>query len=89
MSKINESIARLDRSAHRIGYPLRERGVNVRELTTPDGERVLKYRPDGKGTVKVEAYVWDSDAWKLDATQHKTVDQMEKLILRLHDQTKE
>lgn len=85
---MNETIARLDRFAHRLGYPLTERGVNGRELTVPDGSRILKYKPGGKGIVRVEALVWEDPPgrWKPDAVQHKTVDQMEALIMRLHGQ---
>jgi hypothetical protein len=81
MSKINEDIARLDRFARRVGLDLTERGVNVRVIDL--GTRLLKYKPGGKGVVKVEASILSEGGATLDAVQHKTTQQMEALFLRL------
>lgn len=86
MSKINETIAVLDRSARSVGLALTERGVNRREFTIRG--RLIRYRPDGKGTVRVEAFAWTDSfgrsepGWKLDAIAHRTVEQMEALFIK-------
>lgn len=55
MNKINPTIARLDRDARRMGIDLKERGVNRREFSY--GDRLLTYKPGGKGVVRIEAVV--------------------------------
>lgn len=83
MNKPNPTIARLDRSARRAGLLLTERGVNKRELTLPDGSRILSYKPGGKGVVRVESLIWKRQAWRVDSIAHRTVPQMEALFARL------
>lgn len=84
MNQINPTIARLDRAAARLGLSMREPGVNRREITLSGAEgRLLRYRPGGKGVVKVESVLPAIDGWKLDAVAYRTVEQMEELFVKI------
>lgn len=73
----NPTIERLDRSASRIGLPLRETGKTTREF---DGfGRTFHFRPGGLGIVRVTAYV----GGRPDTIAHRTVPQMEDLFKRV------
>lgn len=52
-SSNNPTIQRLDRRAGQVGLALEKPSPNVRRFAI--GERVLTYRPGGKGVVRVEA----------------------------------
>jgi hypothetical protein len=81
VSKMNETIARLDRAARRLGLELRETGVNRREFEAFG--RTFRYRPGGKGIVAVETLI----NGKPDATVHKNIERMEELFVSaLYDQ---
>jgi hypothetical protein len=79
VSKTNALISALDRHAHRINLDLVERG-NVRCFEYGPTRRWLEYRPGGAGIVKVTAY--SSRGGNVEAVQHKTQTEMEKLMLR-------
>jgi hypothetical protein len=78
--KTNEVVASLDRTAARLGIDLIERGVNAREFAALG--RLIRYRPGGKGVIRVEAFEPSVDGWKLDAVAHRTLEGMEKLLLK-------
>jgi hypothetical protein len=44
--------------------------------------RLIRYRPGGKGVIRVEAFEPSVDGWKLDAVAHRTLEGMEKLLLK-------
>ena len=54
--KTNETIARLDRVAKRLGLNLDRRGHNGREFDL-DETRVIRYLPCGKGSLRVCSYL--------------------------------
>jgi hypothetical protein len=82
VSKTNTLIAALDRHALRIGLSMKERG-NVRCFEFGPTRRWLEVRPGGKGVVKVTAY--SREGGPIEAVQHRTQDQMERLMLRALD----
>jgi hypothetical protein len=53
---LNDTIARLDQDAVRLGIELRQTGENTREFNI-HSHRLLRYRPGGKGVILVQAYV--------------------------------
>lgn len=83
MNKINETIARLDRSARKLGLELAESAVNRRGFEFRPTGRWMEFKPGGKGIVEVSAYTFKGGP--LEATQHKTVTQMEALFIRAFD----
>ena len=53
---LNDTIARLDRDAVRMGIQVRSTGENKREFNIHD-HRLICYQPGGKGVLRVQAYV--------------------------------
>jgi hypothetical protein len=80
VSKINETIARLDRFARRVGLDLAELAVNRRGFEFGPTRRWLEYKPGGKGIVQVTAYV--RRGGPVEAVQYKDAEQMERLLAR-------
>lgn len=75
--KTNETVARLDREAARLGLDLVRRGRNCREFGLPGG-RTIRYLSRGKGTLRVCAYV-DGE---LDAETVCAPERIERLFIR-------
>jgi hypothetical protein len=80
MSKINETIARLDRTARRIGLDLTELAVNRRGFEFGPTGRWLEFKPGGKGIVQVTAFT--RRGGPVEAIQHKDLRQAEQLLAR-------
>lgn len=72
---MDSNISRLDARAAALGLKLRSSG-QTREFDAPRLGRVFRYRPAGKGTVRVEAFV----AGQLDAFQVCQPDRVEHLF---------
>lgn len=79
MSKTNETIAALDRFAHRIGLKMEERG-NTRCFEFGPTRRWLECKPGGAGLIKVTAY--SVKGGNKEAEQYRTEDQMIGLMWR-------
>lgn len=73
-------MARLDRIAQRAGVTLEAWGKNGRQFGYED--RLLRYKPQGKGTFLLEAFVGSSDERALEATAVCQQRRLEDLILR-------
>jgi len=80
MSKINPTIAALDRFARRIGLDVKERGVNGRAFEFGPTRRWLEIKPGGSGLVKVTAY--SAEGGNKEAEQYRDQDQMIALMWR-------
>lgn len=74
--EVNATVAALDRAAARLGLKLETTGRNRRVLRAFGRE--LRYAPGGAGIVHVQAYIDGT----LEASSHKTLDQMHQLFLR-------
>jgi hypothetical protein len=84
VSKINETIARLDREARKLGLDLVERGVNRRGFEYQPTSRWMEFRPGGKGIVEVTAYTRRGGL--VEAVAHKDVNQMIRLMSRAREE---
>lgn len=80
--KPNETTLRLDRLAARLRVvSYRKCGVNSREFTLPSG-RVIKFKPGGKGVLRVTALDWSemSQQWVADAECVTSKERLERIL---------
>jgi hypothetical protein len=74
----NPTIARLDRTALKLGLKLNVTGTNSRTIDL--GTRLISYKPGGKGVIRVQSSILSESGATLDAESVVSIERMERIM---------